>query len=355
MRIYFWGLISLPIIIFTLIFVSTYKPEINVLNSDEFKELLFADINSGGNSTSNITRTDSVVTVECVLQKGYEYPYSGIQFNKIDFSNYDLENYSVSLKLEVSYDVRLSLRMNQFIDGYTDTLNPLSYLVLVKSFGLTKGINHVVLQVDDVNEIQEWWFRLNPSMINKINEVHHNKINTLWLFTESTTPLNTKLQIKISEFSFQYSFLPLLYKFSLIAFVYYAILIVLVWKFKKVKYILMPIEPGKIENKLPDLEQKILTYIGSNFHNSELKLIDVSYEIGILQGQVSDIIKKHSGYTFRQYLNQVRMEEAKRLLRNSDLQIAEVAFKVGYNNVQHFNRVFKDYTSNTPKAFKDAR
>jgi 2-isopropylmalate synthase len=47
------------------------------------------------------------------------------------------------------------------------------------------------------------------------------------------------------------------------------------------------------------------------------------------------------------------MNEATRLLKESDLQIAEIADAVGYNNIQHFNRVFKEIYDISPKSFRN--
>ncbi len=47
------------------------------------------------------------------------------------------------------------------------------------------------------------------------------------------------------------------------------------------------------------------------------------------------------------------MEEAKRLLKETNQQISSIAFMVGYNNVQHFNRVFKEYTGIPPTLFRE--
>jgi transcriptional regulator GlxA family with amidase domain len=46
------------------------------------------------------------------------------------------------------------------------------------------------------------------------------------------------------------------------------------------------------------------------------------------------------------------MNEAARLLKQSGLQIAEIATAVGYNNTQHFNRVFKEFFEVSPKQYR---
>jgi len=120
-----------------------------------------------------------------------------------------------------------------------------------------------------------------------------------------------------------------------------------------VKYIFMPIEITKFKEKIPDAQAKILEYIGTQYQNPNLKLGDVAKEICLSEDMTSELLKKHTNLTFRQYLNQIRMEEAKRLLKVSSLQISEIAFKVGYNNIQHFNRVFKEFSNDSPKKYRE--
>lgn len=355
MRIYFWALLVFPFVAFGIIFTVLYKPPLDLLDPEAFTSAEFSDKNDGGNSQSSITKTESSILVNCVLEDGYQYPYSGIQFFNSSASLFDLSNYAVSIQLTVSYDVRLSIRLNQFIDNYTDTANDLSYLVLAKSFGLKKGKNVIELNISDINEIKDWWFQLNPRMINKIDKISYTNTKVIWLYIENSTPLHKPLQIEIEAFTFHYAYMPLIYNFSIGAFLYYIILIIIVWKIKKVKYILMPIELSNIGNRIPETQNQILAYIGKNYSNSELKISHIAHEVAISQDHVAELIRKHSGLTFRQYLNQVRLEEAKHLLRNSEYQIAEIAYKIGYNSVQHFNRMFKEYTSFTPTSFRNLK
>ncbi|WP_087938814.1 AraC family transcriptional regulator [Algoriphagus faecimaris] len=56
--------------------------------------------------------------------------------------------------------------------------------------------------------------------------------------------------------------------------------------------------------------------------------------------------------TFTQYLLQLRINEAQKLLQETDLGIAEIAFRVGFENLSYFNRTFKKITGLTPRDFK---
>ncbi|GAB2492117.1 AraC family transcriptional regulator [Algoriphagus taiwanensis] len=57
--------------------------------------------------------------------------------------------------------------------------------------------------------------------------------------------------------------------------------------------------------------------------------------------------------TFTQYLQQLRISEAQKLLQETDLGISEIAYKVGFENLSYFNRSFKSHTGMTPREFKN--
>lgn len=56
--------------------------------------------------------------------------------------------------------------------------------------------------------------------------------------------------------------------------------------------------------------------------------------------------------TFTQYLQQLRVNEAQKLLQETDLPITEIAFRVGYENLSYFNRSFKNLCGKTPREFR---
>lgn len=58
--------------------------------------------------------------------------------------------------------------------------------------------------------------------------------------------------------------------------------------------------------------------------------------------------------TFTQYLIELRINEAKKLLQEKDLGISEIAFQVGFENLSYFNRSFKKITGKTPREFKNS-
>lgn len=96
----------------------------------------------------------------------------------------------------------------------------------------------------------------------------------------------------------------------------------------------------------------VFEYIRKNF----LKNIDITAiadNVGISYSYVRKIVKQKTGKSVVDYINGLRIEEAKRLLRQTNMNIAEIANQAGYNNDQSFNRFFKKYEGITPGEFRN--
>jgi len=62
--------------------------------------------------------------------------------------------------------------------------------------------------------------------------------------------------------------------------------------------------------------------------------------------------KSATGQSPLQYLQEIRIETAKDLLKTSNLSISEVAFKVGYHDMGHFTGLFKKLLATTPSDYR---
>lgn len=76
-------------------------------------------------------------------------------------------------------------------------------------------------------------------------------------------------------------------------------------------------------------------------------------ELGYNPTYISRCMKKTYNITLLEYLKQYRMEKAKLLLINTNLSIANITEKVGYNNTSYFIKSFNQYEKLTPKKFRD--
>ncbi|MCJ7839410.1 AraC family transcriptional regulator [Lederbergia sp. NSJ-179] len=105
---------------------------------------------------------------------------------------------------------------------------------------------------------------------------------------------------------------------------------------------------GSVYHKMTD----IIHYINKHYSSSNLTLDSVAGQFFISSYYLSRIFKKATGFTYSEYLNHVRIQEAQRLLRESNMKVIDIAGKVGFNSLTHFGRVFKNSTRYTPSAYR---
>lgn len=92
-------------------------------------------------------------------------------------------------------------------------------------------------------------------------------------------------------------------------------------------------------------------YIKNHF-GEQLTLEEVSKEVGLSPSYFSTLFKKEISDGFAKYLINVRMEEAKILLRDTNISVAEICKKVGYNDIKHFTHTFDKVTGLKPSAYR---
>lgn len=95
----------------------------------------------------------------------------------------------------------------------------------------------------------------------------------------------------------------------------------------------------------------VYEYLQENFYK-KLKVKDVADLINMTEVSFSRFIKKRTGKTFIEYLNDIRIGFASQWLIEKDESIAEIAYQCGFNNVSNFNRVFKANKGLTPTEYK---
>lgn len=79
---------------------------------------------------------------------------------------------------------------------------------------------------------------------------------------------------------------------------------------------------------------------------------DISQKLGISTRHVNTIFKEQYDMTPMKYLNEVRMEIAKKLLMETDNDIASICFEVGFEAISTFYRRFKEYTNLSPNKYR---
>ena len=98
--------------------------------------------------------------------------------------------------------------------------------------------------------------------------------------------------------------------------------------------------------------EKAFQYMNKNY-DKQIALADLAKLVNMTEVSFSRFIKKRTGITFIDSLNEIRIGHASRILIDTTNSIAEVSYSCGFNNISNFNRLFKKKKSCTPKEFRE--
>lgn len=96
----------------------------------------------------------------------------------------------------------------------------------------------------------------------------------------------------------------------------------------------------------------ILSYIRVYaLDNEKMKIETMAAHFHLSPNYVSIYVKKHTGLSIQQHVMQTKIKAAETLLKQKKFSINEVAFKLGFNDASHFNKIFRKYKEYSPTQF----
>ena len=95
---------------------------------------------------------------------------------------------------------------------------------------------------------------------------------------------------------------------------------------------------------------KVMDYLMENF-DQDIKLEDVAELINLNKSSFCRYFRSKTNKTCSEFLNEIRIGHACKLLVNSNMSIGAICYEIGYNNISHFNRQFKTITGMTAKEY----
>ena len=94
---------------------------------------------------------------------------------------------------------------------------------------------------------------------------------------------------------------------------------------------------------------RAVQYIENNFYRN-ISLEEVSQVVHMNTAYFSTLFKKQTGKKYIDYVTDLRMEKARKLILNTDLKIVNIAEMVGYSSTKHFARIYKEKYGVTPNG-----
>lgn len=108
----------------------------------------------------------------------------------------------------------------------------------------------------------------------------------------------------------------------------------------------------KREEQASGIIAKAKAYMEENY-NKDISLDDVSRIVDISPYYFSKLFKEETGENFIEYLTNIRIEKAKKLLQNKDISIKNICADTGYSDPNYFSRIFKKQVGLTPTEYRE--
>ncbi|MFC7376737.1 helix-turn-helix domain-containing protein [Brachybacterium sp. GCM10030267] len=90
-------------------------------------------------------------------------------------------------------------------------------------------------------------------------------------------------------------------------------------------------------------------------YTEHIELGELAERFFVSRHHLSREFRRHTGTTVISYVNDLRVDQARRLLQETELPVGRIAADVGFATVTHFNRVFRERTGSTPRAVRSTR
>jgi AraC-like DNA-binding protein len=332
-----------------------YRPAVDVV--DGLQNLLvttYSDASNGGNSFVSYVPNDNTIKWTYRREKGIPFPYMGVFIEKKDHSFFSAEDCDVRLIARTSGSSSTLLRFEIFGENFTDPNIQKSFVYKQR---MVTGANNFIDEMIDLNtmEVPSYWTVDRGITTEQMPKYSFAKIGHIVFDHDPTTPYSKAATFELISLQFVPKKTTLIV-FNATMVVLTSILVFFIYRKseKKKLVVVAPLQRTALESNPSDPKDVlVVNYLAANYVNSSLSVNDVADALKLNAREVSNIIKGKYNLSFKQYLNFLRMEEAKHLLKTTNMQVKEISIVVGYENLQHFLRVFKLTQGQTPSEFKN--
>lgn len=117
------------------------------------------------------------------------------------------------------------------------------------------------------------------------------------------------------------------------------------------------IEPEPEHIEITPLDEKFIEkamkYVSDNLDRSDLSVEELSSALGMSRVRLYKKVKQITGKTPIEFIRLIRLKRAAQMLRESQLNISEIAYQTGFNNPKVFSKYFKEEFGILPSAYQD--
>lgn len=351
-RIWFFALPLIPLI---LLFAISSIPETKKISSqtDGIEVDCFSDADAEGKSKilECGVNDDGSLQLRYQLGDGAEEPYAGAGFfvqdtsKLIDLSDYDY--FTVNLDPEKCNNADITLHF--YIPGFSDLKKGLSQRYMMTDLFIEPGKTSYDIEFSELFT-PSWWYQQNNVERKDLPPQTRAYFAGVSFSDHPLMKRGEQYQFTIQSVDFKKhpDHQTALFGGIIIGYLGLVGLIIIYGR----RAIFVPYEKVVIDNEMDTELQNLTTFLGNNYHKEELCQPMVTRETGLKPHQIRSLINEAYGKSFKQYVTDLRMAEAKRLILETDSKIYKIAASIGYPHTSTFNHLFKETTGYSPVEFK---
>lgn len=346
-------LFLIPLIVLALLWLFFPRPEKQFYPSEPNKEELtiITDELEGGNSTGELlVKKDSIVFQSEIGDK-LQFPFAAFGISNADNSEIDLSPFN-----EIHFFINATksgrIPVNLIIEDYVLKSGKKINLILISHIKYLEGKRNYMIPLENF-EVPSWWFLINHVDENEVSLTDLSGITSLNIHTDQLLSPGVEDVITLYGIKFKNNPNTLLWNISaVVLLVDLLCFVVFLFRMKyRVELVPVPYVSQQVENLAESEIEKIQHFISHNYHLKVTTQL-VQQETGISKSRIPTLLKQEMDTTLKKLLTTIRLNEARRLLKESDLPVNEIADQVGFGHVSHFNRVFKEVEGKTPNEFR---
>jgi YesN/AraC family two-component response regulator len=111
------------------------------------------------------------------------------------------------------------------------------------------------------------------------------------------------------------------------------------------------VEEKQVKGNDEALMERIMKVVNEHLDDSDFNVETLTKEVGISRAQLHRKMKEMTGLPVSEFIRNIRLEQAARLLEEQKINVTQVAYTVGFSNLAHFSTVFKKQFGVTPTEF----
>ena len=115
------------------------------------------------------------------------------------------------------------------------------------------------------------------------------------------------------------------------------------------------IEQIQVKGNNDALMERVMKYMNEHLTDPELNVEKLTEEVGISRAQLHRKLKEIAGVSAGEFIRNLRLEQAARLIEEGQINITQVAYSVGFNNQAHFSTVFKKHYGMSPSEYAETK